>query len=703
MPVKGIASNTSAQSFLQSLVRKVRKIGHAFRRQVTVVDAKPMTSVRFGSSDSKAPETDIANRSTATISPESVKGLTAFNAPWFDALKTCVHTVHASEPHTDKLLTACPMTAADIDSTVLQLQKHHEKLQHLQQRLEQETAAAQTALPGTQEVIYAQKLGSDLKDHLADIQDRTQILMVRKNNHPGSVHQLVKAQLNHIATVTNTVIEVLENPDTIPRRQAALNNLLDSLLDKQTELSQRLANASRSLPASQVDILKLKQFPKKLVHLLQEHGIDTDLNSHKHAQAKAANKQDWKVSEMPIHFQYNGDYHRFEETVTPASKLCLTDAHLPDHLKTDDNGQGVFVRPYQTEGISSHSTEETGHAVNLNTSCLKNDEGKVIFQAVRHAVHCPYGHPEDSQARSLGTFRRAEESAVAALMLHPDKMKAALNNEEVELVMTSSSLLTPDMFRHAAGRSEGDEQAMLQEQITAWQALNERKTLPVRLPSGEIREVKVKIHAVPFNFGMNKFALGATAPVTGGWGYSDPMNEKGLTALIGPVTGDSSEHGGLVGSDLSRLQQENPDHPDIPIIGELVEQIREIYSQKKHHNTEGGAAKLASRVMVLTHLIGGTPLVNCKSAKDRTALATADAEWLMTRIRLNGTVPAPQSISPADKKLFLEFAVQGNHLNIQELNSGSPGFKVDKVVLESYIDSPEVLEYLQGLSKAVLA
>ena len=74
----------------------------------------------------------------------------------------------------------------------------------------------------------------------------------------------------------------------------------------------------------------------------------------------------------------------------------------------------------------------------------------------------------------------------------------------------------------------------------------------------------------------------------------------------------------------------------------------------------------------------------------------------MTRIRLNGVVPDPQSISPADKQLFLEFAVQGNHLRIQEMNSGSPGFKVDRIILESYIERPEDLEYLRGLSEAAL-
>ncbi|MGI9275135.1 MAG: inositol phosphate phosphatase SopB [Endozoicomonas sp.] len=680
-------------------MRKVRKIGHAFRRrQVTRVDSQPVIRARSEQGQKQAPATALASRTTSAIATEAGNSLTVFSTPAFDALKTCVHAVHATEDHTEKLLAACPLTAEGIDNSVQQLAGHYENLQELLLRLGQEAETVAADFPDSRETLLARQLENDLRKQLAAIEDRIRILTVRRDSHPGSVHHLLKSRLNHIATATNSVIMALEKPDIPSSRERALESLLTRLLDKQTELSTSLASASRSAPASQKDIVRLKQFPRRLVHLLQEHGVGADLNSHKHALADAANRRHWDISESPIHFQYKGGYHRFTETVTPASKL-----ELPDEWQGRKTAQGIFVSPYQTEGISSHSTRETSHAVNLNTSCLKNDKGEVIFQAVRHAVHCPYGHPADSQARTIGAFRRAEESAVAALTLHPEKMKTALNGEEVELVLTSSSLLTPDVFRHAAGSSEGDEQAMLQAQVAAWQMLNERKTLPVRLPSGEVREVKVKIHALPFNFGLNMFAQGATAPVTGGWGASDAINNEGLNLLIGPMTDGTSVHGGLAGSYLAKLQKEDPVHPDIQIIGELVAQIREIYSHNRHHSTEGGAAKLASRVMVLTHLIGGTPLVNCKSAKDRTAMAMADAEWLMTRIRLNGAVPDPQSISPADKQLFLEFAVQGNHLRIQEMNSGSPGFKVDKVILESYIDRPEDLEYLRGLSEAVLA
>ena len=88
-----------------------------------------------------------------------------------------------------------------------------------------------------------------------------------------------------------------------------------------------------------------------------------------------------------------------------------------------------FQTSYDLAGISSHSSHETKHAVNLNSSRLVDDNGDTVFQCVRHAVHSPYGYPESSIEREEGAFRRAEESAVAALHLNPEKMRAALEGK----------------------------------------------------------------------------------------------------------------------------------------------------------------------------------------------------------------------------------------------------------------------------------
>ena len=672
-------------------------------REVKIVEPRLQPGKRPRAGSPSQTDKGLSERSASPVGQDSARPPSMFSETQFDKLQSIINRINGTEATSNRLLESSPLKSADIDKTIRELESQHSSLVELFGKLELETAVQGHGHPEAMEISYALQTEYDLRKTMRACHDRIKVLKERQNSHPSSEYFLVKAQLSHYRAATHSVIMTLEKTGLSAKKKGTLNGLLERLLEKQTRLERLLETASHSEPTSKTAIQKLKHLPKKLVHSLQQQSVDIDLDSHKHNQAEIANQQKWEISERPIHFQYQNEYHRYTETVTPANKLRLTDEHLPDDLKGQTSDQGIFPTPYETEGISCHSITEAQHAVNMNTTCLRDDSGKVIFQAVRHAVHSPYGLPKGSKERSEGAFRKAQESALAALYLQPEKMQAALQGDEVELLMTSSSTLTPDVFRHAAGKNASDEKAMLQDQIAAFEQLDKIATLPVRLPSGETRELKVRISTIPFNFGVNKFAVGRTAPVTGGWDPSNRTNDNGFKRLIGQLADDSSVHGGEVGKYLDRLQEKEPDHPDIKIIKQLVSQIRRRYNRKEHRTTKGGAAKMTGSIMVLTHLIGGTPLVNCKSAKDRTALATSHAEWLMTKIRQIGRVPDMDAISPTDKRLFMEFALQGNHLKIQEQNSGSPGFKVDREVLASYIDDPDGQDYLRGLSAAVLA
>ena len=700
MPLSGIGSGPEPQGFLNKVINTLKKAGNWLgRRKVQALDLPRQRGLEHSEGLELRTLTSLSSRKAATVSSPA-GALSSAGIQQKTGLQNCLGKIEKMDDMSDRLLAHSPYGANHIRAAINALGHQAQQLDALQKELKSEISKDGENIPAS-DLDAALARNDQLTGTLAALKDRITILEKRFENNPSSPYHLLKAQLDHYQGATSAVVKELEKGSG-PKR-AGQEKLLNQLLEKQDELQQRLKNASRSESASQGSIENLKHLPEQLVKTLKKQGVEVSLHSHKHTLAHTANIDKWDISSNPIHFQYQGGYHRFSEVMTPASQMRLTPDHLPDDLAQSDLSQGFFLEPYSESGVSSHSTEEVKHAVNLNTSQLLNDNGDVVFQCVRHAVHSPYGLESGSTDRAEGAFRRAEESAVAALHLHPEKMKAALEGNPVDLVLTSSSLLTPDVFRHAVGKSEKDEQAMLADQVAAWEKLNQQKTLPIRLPSGEIRNVPVNVKVVPFNFGLNKFSLGKTASLTGGWGPSDRLNKAGLETLVGPLTGGSSVHGGLTGEYLAKLQKEQPDHPDIQLIGQLVEQIRHLYKQNEHHNTKGGAAKLASRVMALTHMIGGTPMVNCKSAKDRTALAVADAEWLVTRMRLTGTVPEPDDITPADQELFLELALQGNHLKLQELNSGSPGFKVDSAVLKAYLESPEGRSYLKGLSEAVLA
>ena len=682
--------------FVKALINCVQKLGRLGRRRVRAVAAQPRQNPETGpATHSTTP--NLLNRTAEPAASNTTPSITLSTGPEFSTLQAVTVQAKTLRQYSAKLQAVSPVQSKDIQRSINQLEYARKKLLQCLTRLHSSVVETEYLHPGAPEFDEVRKTEEEITRTLRDNQDRIKVLKARRDNCPASEFHLTSAKLDHYRAAITAARNAAPESSGNPGRQA----LLEALIREHSVLELKLKTASHSQSVSRKEILALKHLPEQLVKRLKQHGVRTSLGKHKHIQADHANNQPWEIMTRPVHFHYAGRYHRFTETSIPASKTRLPQSALPDSEKDIPPDQGSFRHPYETAGISAHSATEVMHATNLNITRLINEEGKDIFSAVRHGVLSPYGHPPGSQERMDGALNRAEETALAALQLHPDKLKDALDGKHVELILTSNSLLTPDVFRHKLARDENDEQAMLQDQVKALRILAKRGTLPIRLPSGEIREVKIKLHVVPLNFGMNKFSQGKTSVATGGWGMSDRLNRQGLEALFGLDVVEPPES--LAGAYLQRLQETDPSNPDIPLIKELISQIRKLYYQNRHHSTRGGAAKLASRVMVLTHMIGGTPLVNCKSGKDRTALAMTDAEWLMTRIRLTGRVPEPVRISPVDRQLFLEFALQGNHLNIQQLNSGAPGFKLDPMILASYIDNPETLAYLRGLGDAVLA
>ena len=697
MSTPSIDPGKSPQGWLQTVVTGLKRIGNWLGgREVYQVDAKPHEGLKQEPGSYRhLPDTDLSTRSTNPVDAHPQVGTTrSITAHLYQVITQ----IDAIDNPTRRLLEECPFSPSNIRSTISTMDSKKQELVSLKQTLHEEIATLANASP---ELTLATEQSARISKLLTSLENRQQVLQERLNEHPCSVQNLMESHATHLEAACHSIRLELKKQVVPNRRQ--MKALLVDLQQEQGDIRNNMKSTQPSEVVRKHQIAELKRMPRQLVQKLRSYGVHTDLNTHKHTLTAMANRKPWPVSTKAIGFHYNGQFREFTQTVTPASQMTLSEQHMPKPIPEAVYPKGIFKEAYQTEGLSSHSTHETKHAVNLNTSVLKSSDGKVMFHAVRHAVHSPYGYSPGDERRKEGALQRAEESAVAALQLHPEKMKKALSGEAVDLVLTSSSLLTPDFFRHAAKSRSSDEYAMLQDQVRAWTMLREQKTLPVRIPGGEIVDVPVNIKVVPFNFGVNKFSVGKTARITGGWGYSDSINQMGLKQLIGPltrsVTRESSIHGGIVGDFL----QKNPGHSDTQIIGELVEQIREINQSKGYRSSKGGAAKMAARVMVLTHLIDGTPLVNCKSAKDRTALAVADAERLMTQIRVTGHVPSHQTMSAEDKRLFKEFASQGNHFKIQNDNSGAPGFKIDNEVMVSYVDTPEEAAYLQGLSSAVLS
>ena len=89
---------------------------------------------------------------------------------------------------------------------------------------------------------------------------------------------------------------------------------------------------------------------------------------------------------------------------------------------------------------------------------------------------------------------------------------------------------------------------------------------------------------------------------------------------------------------------------------------------------------MVSRLALLTHLMEGTPAWNCKSGKDRTGELDAEVKFLAAQIELTGSVPQPDRARTQEEKAqFFQMAISlGNH-EMQQLNTGGMGFKLEGV------------------------
>ena len=133
---------------------------------------------------------------------------------------------------------------------------------------------------------------------------------------------------------------------------------------------------------------------------------------------------------------------------------------------------------------------------------------------------------------------------------------------------------------------------------------------------------------------------------------------------------------------------------------DLAHQVKDIYRRGAHHSEGHDTYKLAARVTYLTHLIGGVPLYNCKSGKDRTGMLDAEIKLLAAQIERDGEVPAPGRLSYTDRALFRTILLNtGNH-EVQKTNVGVQGYKTEMIdSITERVGDDRVREEVRGLSE----
>jgi hypothetical protein len=533
--------------------------------------------------------------------------------------------------------------------------------------------------------LWTQTAVEVLKQAVTDLKNGADRAGVEVVEHLTGVSLAPSAEVTQAkVNVLETLIASLESEQgraVSDNRDATIN---DAIGDKKA-MKQAVKSLAKERP---------KDLQKQIAAAFKQVGLPTahlKENLH-HAHLDVLNKgQSWDTIDRGVRFTHGGQVHQARSEIRPAAQMA-----------------GIFEVPYNGGGVSCATKSEAQHAVNLASTSLKDDQGRTVFEGIRHGVHCAWGI-KDGNERVQANDRRAQESVLAALTLKPELMAAALNGATVTLPLTSISLMTPDAIRgtalfKAAKGPDADERTFIREQLDTWKRMNAgtQEIVAKHPDTGQEVRLKIKVDVAAFNFGVNAGAVASRFSglnMVGGWDQVRTDNEAGLRKLVGDI-----EPGTLPGGRLAAaLNSPNLSSQDKANLRELSEQIRNIWQEGSHMRQGHEPYKLASRVAVLTHLMDQVPMWNCKSGKDRTGMLDGEAKLLAMRIQLLGRVPEPDEVpGPEEQGTVREFLLRTGNLEMQQLNTGIMGFKTEGVkALDERIGSAAARETHRGGSAGV--
>ena len=382
------------------------------------------------------------------------------------------------------------------------------------------------------------------------------------------------------------------------------------------------------------------------------------------------NEGNWDPIEKNVTFSLDGVSLKGKSVITPASHMggAMTAIY-------DDGGP---------RGYNCQSFGERKHAVNLAHSEFKVEIGgqqQTVFSGIRHGVHAAVDVDVDNEFKSANVSR-AKETLIAAFTSNRALIDKALANPDTpcEFVFNSVSLLTPDFARNIFGSKHENEKKMLQAQTEAYQSLN-GKTIEVDVPTqgGQTVKVKIKPAISTFNYGVNWGGVSGFSSIFGGWSTSNAMNITALQNLNVQAGRTLEDLDGKIAAGGDQAQSQRL-QKKADAIRTLLRQINDIDRRRTYSSDGHEAYKMASRIAVLTHLLGGVPAWNCKSGKDRTGMMDVECKFLATLVALGKEIPEPGAELDAEQKfLYRNLILQSGNHEMQKYNTGVAGYKLEGV------------------------
>ncbi len=332
------------------------------------------------------------------------------------------------------------------------------------------------------------------------------------------------------------------------------------------------------------------------------------------------------------------------------------------------------------------SMVKTEKLTNAWKSELKTDEGEVIMANYRHATLCAFGEGNQKTREKLN-LQRAEELLMNMIDIQAieKQILARKDNPNADFIIpiVSNNLESADNLRGLANKllkndrtQAMNERRHIREQTLALQQACKNKTLEIELPG--IGTVKIVPQVLAFNFGVNEFALKTGITKIGStWENAKTANQEAMEALLGEhclkASNNAEDFGGLVGDFLEKSK----DRKKNAIVKALASQVATMYQEDTYKTAGQEPYKMVSRLSVLSHLIGAKVCTNCKSGKDRTSMAVAEANYLAMCIHKDKELPKPdQTLNTKQRQELGQFVFGKTHYEIQAHNRGAKGYKL---------------------------
>ncbi len=134
-------------------------------------------------------------------------------------------------------------------------------------------------------------------------------------------------------------------------------------------------------------------------------------------------------------------------------------------------------------------------------------------------------------------------------------------------------------------------------------------------------------------------------------------------------------------------------------ITQLAGQVKQMWNENRFTTQGREPYKMVSRLGALLNALGENPVINCKSGKDRTGQYDAEVKYVSAFMdNQPGAQPPPLDAAPypAARRARTRFALNTGNLEMQQNNTGLPGYKVKLPRLYDQMQAHAIPSYRGG-------